>query len=745
VNQHAHGPGEAEFDPVLSEILYNYELTMNREMGRALVNLSGSFLFVSASDFACGCLDAEGNILTTISWSLQMGYAISNTVRHALKRFEGDLRPGDVIFANDPYEGGGLHSHDVVIVAPVFAGEEILMWVGVSAHVTDVGGAVPGGYSVEHADVYGENIRFTPVKFYDAGKFRQDVLDAFLTNVRLPEATGVDLKAITGAVWMGKERSTAMIEQHGAEQVKAIHAAQIAKGAASFRQRLSSLPDGAYRGAAHMEHDGEDDLIYTIRATVVKEGEELTIDYTGTDPQAPGVLNGTEVGAIGDAMAALGTVYAPDLPFNEGLLDPVTVIAPPGTLVNATKPAPISGATVYASWFGTDAILEASNYLLAGDPEAALRRSGPWGSWTFAWLQGPNQYGDPWFWNVFTGGSGGASAVSARDGENAMMGIQTIDAFIPNIEEYEQQSPVLFLDTRFATDTGGAGRNRGGLALESLCTPYDTEKWDVVVFHNRLTAPSSAVSGGQPGAGAAIRFARGAMGSVSQHWEEREELPVGEYATGAEQPPARGRGFSVTPEDAYYIRATGGPGFGDPLRREPAAVLADVERGFVSAAAAEQVYAVLIADAEVDEAASDELRERRYAERRRLPLGGDVLPLGDGSGGEPSLAPAVEPAAAQVLGESLAIDAAGHYRCRHCEHELASNACNWKWWAATEERPVGPEAIGAPILARPQVDLVFRRYCCPGCGTQIDTEVALAGEAPRWNFMPLAVYRERRK
>ncbi|HVY95957.1 MAG TPA: hydantoinase B/oxoprolinase family protein, partial [Solirubrobacterales bacterium] len=260
-------PAEPGFDPVLGEILYNYELTMNREMGRALVNLSGSFLFVSASDFACGCLDAEGNILTTISWSLQMGYAISNTVRDSLRRFEDDLRPGDVIFANDPYGGGGLHSHDVVVVAPVFDGEEILMWVGVSAHVTDVGGAVPGGYSVEHADVFGENIRFTPVKFYDGGKFRQDVLDAFLTNVRLPEETEIDLKAITGAVWMGKERCAAMIEQHGAEQVRAIHAAQIENGARAFRRRLAALPDGAYRGAAHMEHDGEDDLIYTIRAT----------------------------------------------------------------------------------------------------------------------------------------------------------------------------------------------------------------------------------------------------------------------------------------------------------------------------------------------------------------------------------------------------------------------------------------------------------------------------------------------
>jgi N-methylhydantoinase B len=731
-----------EHDPVLSEIVYNYELTMNREMGRALVNLSGSFLFVSASDYACGCLDAEGRILTTISWSLQMGYAISNTVRHALERFEGELRPGDVIFANDPYEGGGLHSHDVVVVAPVFAGDELLMWVGVSAHVTDVGGAVPGGYSVEHADVYGENIRFTPVKLYDQGMFRQDVLDAFLTNVRLPEATGIDLKAISGAVWMGRERARALVEQHGVERIRSIHAAQIGAAALAMRQRLGSLPDGAYQGAAHMEHDGEDDLIYTIRATLIKDGDRLTVDYSGTDEQAPGVLNGTQVGAIGDAMAALGTVFAPDLPFNEGLLDPVTVEAPEGTLVNARKPAPISGATVYASWFGTDAILEAANYLVAGSPETSGRRSGPWGSWTFAWLQGPNQYGAPWFWNVFTGGSGGASALESRDGENAMMGIQTIDAFIPNVEEYEIQSPVLFLGTRFAPDTGGVGRHRGGLALESFCTPHDTERWDIVVFHNRLTAPSSAVSGGHPGGGAAIRFARGAMADIQARWERREELPLESYAESAEQPPARGRGFHVTTEDGYYIRATGGPGFGDPLERDSAAVAADVERGFVSEETARREYAVVISAGTVEAGATDALREERRAERKGLPLGRDVLPGWAEFGGEDP--GPVAGARAQVLGESLALDAEGRYRCRRCEHSFASNAANWKWWAATDERPVSAEAVGSPVLERPQRDLVFRRYSCPGCGVQMDAEIALAGEPPRWNFMPLELYRKRR-
>jgi N-methylhydantoinase B len=725
------------FDPVLSQVVHNHELTVNREMGQAVVNLSGSFLFVSASDFSTGCLDADGNILTTVAWSLQMGYAISNTVRAALVRF--DIGPGDVIFCNDPYDGGGLHSHDVVVVAPVFSDDALIMWVGVCAHISDVGGSEVGGYAVEPCDVYAENLRFTPVRIYEGGRFRSDILDAFLTNVRVPDQVAIDIKALMGAVWIGRERMSEFIEQYGHETVTSIHASQIRASEQALRERLLMLPDGVYEGAAHMEHDGAEDRIYTIRARLVKERDTLTVDWSDTDRQAPGVLNCATVGSVGNVIAALGTIIAPDIPFNEGLLNPVTITSPPGTLVNAIKPAPISGATVYAAWFGTDAILEAANYLIAGGENTQHRRTGPWGSWTFAWLQSLNQYGNPWFWNVFTGGSGGAGAVPFRDGENAMMGIQTIDAFTPNIEDYELQSPALFLSRRFAKDTGGAGRFRGGLALESLCAPYEVAGWDVTVFQNRRGAPSSAVSGGYPGAGATIRFARGAFADARRRWTAGDPLPLDEYADNAEQPPTRGKGFRVEAADGYYMRATGGPGYGDPLSRDLEDVARDLVSGYVSERTAREAYGVVCQeDGVVEGDATAELRAQLRAERLRLPLGYELL----GTEADAHDPGPVEQTHAQVLGESLAIDRHGNYICRGCEQRLASNAVNWKWHARVAEDPVTPEVIHASIHARPERDVVLRRYCCPQCGVQIDTEVALRGEQPRWNFRPLQLWRQ---
>jgi N-methylhydantoinase B len=541
-----------------------------------------------------------------------------------------------------------------------------------------------------------------------------------------------------GAVWIGRERAQTLIEHYGADVVAGVHAGQLQQSARAFSDRLARLPDGVYEGAAHMEHDGASDKIYTIRMRIIKEGNHATFDYTGTDAQAPGVLNCTYVGAVGNVMAALGTIFAPDIPFNEGLMQPVEIRAPEGTLVNAIKPAPISGATVYAAWFGTDAILEAANYLIADAADLAHRRTGPWGCWTFAWLQATNQHGELWFWNVFTGGSGGGGALPDRDGENAILGIQTIDAFTPNIEEYEIQSPLLFVSRGFAVDSGGAGRYRGGLALESLCVPYQCDGWDVTVFHNRLTAPSSSVSGGYPGSGSAIEFSRDIRASLDSAWQASDPPATSSYVDRAERLPTRAAGLRLNAEDGYYMRATGGPGLGDPIDRPAAAVAHDVKRGFVSRRMAAEAYGVVLDETgeDVDEVATEARRASVRAVRQQLPLGGQVLPEGE-PGADPG---PVEPRREQVLGEYLGIDATGQYRCRRCGFTYCSNAMNWKWFARCSQAPVGPDSIRNTIRERSDQDLVARVYVCPGCATQVDLEIALRDEPARWNYRPLALW-----
>lgn len=724
-------------DPVLSEVVHNYELTVNREMGRTVLNLSGSPIFVGSADFATACLDASGRTLTNIAWSLQMGYAISNTVRAVIRYYGDDIHPGDMIFCNDPYAGGGLHASDVVIVAPVFHGDELVMWVGVSAHVTDVGGAVPGSFSVEPMECYGENIRFTPVKFYEQGRYRDDLVQAFLTNVRLSKRVEIDLKAIIGGNWLGRSRMEALIERHGPDRIRDIHEGLLQQTEQAMRERAALLPDGIYEGASHMEHDGENNKIYTIRVRVIVDGDQMTFDFSGTDAQAPGVLNCTEIGSVGNVLAALGTITAPDIPFNEGLRSAVRIVSPRGTLVNANKPAPISGATVYGSWFGTDAIIEAMNYALSGAEQTAYRRTGPWSPITWSFLHCTNQYGNPWAFIIFTGLAGGAGALPDWDGQPAMSGIQTVDAFTANIEDYEEQSPCLFLNRRFVSDSGGPGRTRGGLALDSLTLVWDTDGWHATTNHNRLTAPSSAPSGGHPGAGSIVKLARDVRSDVEDHWKRGEPLPLERYIAEAERFPTRSTGIIVRVQDGYYVRATGGPGFGDPMDREIEHVEADLRSGAVTPAHAADAYGIVMRpDGEtVDAEATAQQRASIREERKARPLTRTVRRGGPGAPNLEATRAGDEPA--QRLGLYLEVDADGIYRCVSCTHAFCNETQNWKWYAAFEEAPVSTEVIKTPIEPRPERDLVFRSYACPGCGTQVDTEVALAWEEPRWNYRPL--------
>jgi N-methylhydantoinase B len=301
---------------------------------------------------------------------------------------------------------------------------------------------------------------------------------------------------------------------------------------------------------------------------------------------------------------------------------------------------------------------------------------------------------------------------------------------------------VLFLERALARDTGGAGRYRGGMGLDSYCVPWDTDKWDVVAFHNRLSTPASPVSGGLPGSGSAIRFVRGVGEETRRRLRSGEYPPVREYVAASENAPTRSRCAPMMPDDGYYLRATGGPGYGDPLERPVSDVAEDLRRGYVSVERARSAYGVVATEnGGVDEAATEQRRLAVERERAQWKLTSerltdqfarsrDSLPAVDVSDLEP-----------RVLGEYLEVGGAEGYRCRRCGHRYCGAEDNWKWHARLLDRVVTEDVVQAPIKTRERGDLVFRQYACPGCLVQADTEVALTDAPPRWNFRPLAVWR----
>ncbi|MGE3619146.1 MAG: hydantoinase B/oxoprolinase family protein, partial [Acidimicrobiia bacterium] len=608
-------------DPVLLEVTRSFELSVNDEMSKTIINLSGSPLFVGASDYACACVTDTGELLNALSFQMPMAYTVSNTVKAARAVYGDDLAPGDMIFTNDSFVAGGLHPSDCVIVTPVFHEGELVMWVGTVGHVTDVGGSTVGSFSVGHTQCFGEAVRFTPIKVYEQGRFRADVLDAFLTNVRIPERTEADLRAMMGANWVARERMGEFVAKYGVDVVRTLHAAALGIGEEVFRERIAALPDGEYVGESYMEHDGVDDVLYTFRCTVRKAGDELTVDFTGSSPQAPAALNTVEVATRGAVIAALATMLAPDVPFTEGLFRPVEIVAPPGTVMHAVKPAPISAGSTSGTRFGADAMIEALNYALAAHPTASHRRNGPWSTWTYTLFSGHNADGKAWVFTEFWSGFGGASGLPFRDGHPAMGGLQYLDSRLPNIEEFELLNPVLVVERGFHLDSGGPGRFRGGAGMAGVLIPHRTDGLDMTSLQNRRTAPGFGVDGGHPGGGTCIGYLRGAAPAIRAAWARGEFPDLAALQDGMELPPTRVTGQRLAAEDAYYAHSTSGQGYGDPIDRDPEMVAADVVERWVSPARAHDVYGVVLDEQGApDPVATDARRAEIRAERARLPL-----------------------------------------------------------------------------------------------------------------------------
>ncbi len=616
-------------DPVILEVVRSFEHSVNQEMGETILRLSGSPVFVGASDYATACVNDRGEVLSSLCFQLPMAFTISNTVRAAVGVYGDDIHPGDMIWSNDSFTAGGLHPSDNVVVAPVFHEDELVMWVGSVGHITDVGGARVGSFPVERIECYGEAIRFTPIKLYEQGRFRQDILNAFTTNVRIPERVEADLRAMMGANWLGRDRMLRFIERHGIERIRAVHDRILDIGEDETRERIRAIPDGAYAGATYMEHDGGEDLIYPVRCTVRKRGDRLVADFTGSAPQAPGVLNAPIVATRGAVAAALAITVTPELPFTEGVFRPLELEAPEGTVVNAVKPAPISAASVCGTRYATDAILAGLNVALASQPALAHRQSGPWSTWTWSFFQTTNRSGEPWIFVDFLAGGGGASGMPEKDGEPVMGGIQYIDARIPNIEELEMLNPCLVVERGYHPDSGGPGEHRGGVGMRGVMIPHDTDEWVLTSQQNARGAPLYGVSGGHPGGGACIGYLRGGADAIRAAWSRGVFPDWDALMADIELPPARIGGVVLTDHDAYYTHSTGGPGYGDPLQRPPDAVLADVRRGWVSPGRARSAYGVVVVDGELDLEATTRLRDAMRQERFACPIPAATAPEAD--------------------------------------------------------------------------------------------------------------------
>jgi N-methylhydantoinase B len=487
-------PATRADDPITFEVIRHKLQAITEEQAITLKSVSGSPVVTDATDFNNGIYLADGSIVTMGPQVLFHTGTMSSVIRSIIADYaeHPGIHEGDMFILNDPYKGA-VHQPDVSIVAPIFHGGRHVAWAGSCAHQLDVGGMNFGSWSFRATEVQQEAMLLPGVKIVEAGEIRHDVWQMIMGMTRLPMVLGLDLKAMIAANYVAAKRLREVMDRYGVDTVESVMAAEIDASEQQLRSRLRELPDGIYRAVDYLEHDGHTDALYEIRVAVQKHGDELSFDLAGSSPQAPGFINCTRSGLVGALFTALLPILAPDIRWNEGLLRPVTVHAPDGTICNASWPAPVSSGTVSAVWVATNVAAMALSRMVACAPHTAGEAAAVTkGSMTVLTLDGSDRDGSPFGTFLLDSTAGGGGAYADHDGLSASGDYCVPRPSIANVESNEASGPYLYLYRRLVPDTGGAGRHRGGATVGLALTPHDVPELRGMLIGHGVEVPNSA-------------------------------------------------------------------------------------------------------------------------------------------------------------------------------------------------------------------------------------------------------------
>ena len=483
-------------------------------------------------------------------------------------------------------------------------------------HVYDIGATNPGGFCPDSRDIYTEGFSSPGIRLVSGGRMNQDVLDTLLNMVRSSEMVALDIASMIACNNVARERMSALIDKYGFDTVDAACRTLIDQSEALLRQRLRELPDGVWRSRQYLNVQ---DQVYRVVLEMTKRGDELTFDFSGSSPQAPVAVNCTRWASLGGLFAPLFPLLCFDITWNEGVIRPIRMIAPEGTIVNCTRPAPISVATVGAIQSVNNAACATIGKMLDASETHAGEATAVWHANHFAiFLFGRNQHGRESI-GILTetfAGSGGGRNIG--DGVDVGGEMPNPISRMANVETVESIFPLRYLFRRRVMDSGGPGRHRGGAGMEMALTPHDAPDGGMhyVITGKGADFPmSDGLSGGYPGAPNSYQWVRNNDAPDDRRTPDRAFAQSVADMAGEPEEVSWGV-YPVMGEDALYVRWNGGGGYGDPLAREPAAVLADRDEGVVSVETARDVYGVVFdGDRTIDAAATEARRRALMAAR----------------------------------------------------------------------------------------------------------------------------------
>lgn len=544
---------QTTLDPITVEVIGSAFSSLVEEMGTALIRASYSTNIKERRDCSTILFDAQGRTLAQAEHiPIHLG-SLMGLVEEVLRRHKPEeIDPGDMFIGNDAYTGGGTHLPDIVVLSPVFYDGEIVAFVANLSHHADF---VDRG----HAHIYQEGLRIPPVKIFDKGELREDILEFILLNCQVPRERLGDLRAQFAANRLGVRRMQALCERYGAETIKLAGDALLDYAERQTRAGISQLPDGTYRFCDRFDCEwlGQQELEFRVAVTV--DGDEIRLDFSGNPPQVRAGLNMVWTALLATSYYAVKIVVDPTILPNAGMYRPIQVIAEPGSILNCSEPAAINSRTQTCQRV-VDLILGA---LAQAAPERVIAAcTGANTSITFSGVDPRTGI----YYSYLETLGGGFGARATKDGLDGVQTHVTNTSNLP-VESLEQEYPLVVERYELASGTGGAGRQRGGMALRRSIRVRDHHPAYGGSTSRRLSAPWG-LEGGGPGGRALI-------------WLDR---PDGTRLEDTAIPTL------LEPGDVLTVQTGGSGGYGPPSERPREQVLRDLEDEIITLEQARNDY-----------------------------------------------------------------------------------------------------------------------------------------------------------
>ena len=567
------------------ELIRESLVAVVNEMRANVIHSSYSSIIYEGHDFSCALVAADGRL---VAQSLDDNpihiFAVPYSAAEIVHVFGGDIHEGDIFLHNDPYTGG-THLNDVLMLYPVFHEGELALFAATRCHWGDVGGMTPGSLSGRAREIYQEGLRIPPTRICEAGRMNQAFLDLLFSNMRITHERRGDFNTMLGTSRKAAEHLGRLFRRFGGRDLLDAIEELIARSTRVTRERIAAVPDGVYRAEGYIEGDGNsaEPLIAKLKLTVA--GERMIADFSGASPQTSGPTNVGPAMALNAVASIVKSFLDPHTPVNHGSFEPVEVINPPGSFLNARLPAPCGGMVECRALL-CGLVVGALGQALPGKLVGDLK-----GGANHVYVSGPRPDGDGIFL-VYEYPAGGTGASRGVDGSHAVRAFPEGDFnSVQAAEVIEAQNPLRVEHYGLREGSCGDGEFRGGLGLRrDIRVLVDSASLSVLSDKNVI--PPFGVAGG--GSGAANRF------TVVRDGETIEPSPM----------PGKVAGFELRAGDIVRMESSGGGGYGDPLARDPDRVRRDAALGYLSAAEARARYGVaLTADGAVDAAATEALRE----------------------------------------------------------------------------------------------------------------------------------------